>query len=215
MTTRIKLYNKSLGFVGGQRLHSTTGLTENVTTRYELDAVYDDALQYMLEQAAWKPFLRSVRIEADPDIDPGFGHQYGYSIPSDYVRLAGISNDEYFTPGNEPDYTEENGYFFLNVDQFYLKYVSNGVNYGLDLAKYPQHYCEALAAWMAYKCVLPISGDRGDRNDILAQHNRALNISKRLHALSDPVKLKPAGRWAMSRGGGFRPGFKNGRIGNY
>ncbi len=93
--------------------------------------------------------------------------------------------------------------------------MSNGANYGLDLGLYPQHYTEALAAWMAYKCVLPISGDRGDRNDILAQHSRALSVSKRLHALSDPVKLKPAGRWAMSRGGGYRVGFRNGRMGNY
>lgn len=212
MTTKIKLYNKALGFIGGQRLHPTTGLTETTATRYELDAVYDDALQYMLEQAAWKFALRTVLIEADTGIDPGFGLAYGYTIPTDYVRLAGISNDDYFTPGNEPNYAEENGYFFASVDQFYLKYVSNDASYGLDLALYPQHYTEALAAWMAYKSVLPITGDRPDRNDILAQHNRALSISKRLHALSDPVKLKPPGTWGPSRGGHRRTGFRNGRM---
>ena len=215
MVTKISLFNRAIGFIGGRRLHPTTGLTEAVTTRYELDAVYDSSLQYMLEQANWKFALRAVLIEADPDIDPGFGLAYGYSIPTDYVRMAGISTSEFFEPGLEPDFGEENGYFFASVDQFYLKYVSNHADYGLDLGLYPEHYNEALSAWMAYKSVLPISGDRGDRTDILAQHNRALAVSKRIHALSDPVKLKPSGRWTQSRGGGFQVGFRNGKMGHY
>ncbi len=100
MTTQIKLYNKALGFIGGQRLHSTTGLTETTATRYELDAVYDDAKQYMLEQAAWKFALKTVLIEYDTGITVGFGLQYGYPIPSDFVRLAGIRRTATSSPAS-------------------------------------------------------------------------------------------------------------------
>lgn len=212
MTTKIKIYNDALGFIGTQRLHSTTGLSENVSSRYELDDKYDNALAYMLEQASWKFALRTSELSPDADITTTFGPLYPFSIPEDYVRLAGISTTGDFVPGSEPDYREENGYWYSDCSLIYVRYVSNGATYGLDLGAYPQHYQEALAAWLAYKTVLPISKDRGDRNDILAQHNRALNISKRLHAISDPVLLKPPGSWTMARGGMRGPTFRNGRM---
>lgn len=214
MVTKIGIYNASLGFIGTERLHDSTGLTENVKARYELDREYDGALAYMLGLAGWKFAIRSSELTADSGIEPGFGLEHAFAIPTDFVRLAAISTNGDFSPGSEPEWMEENGRWYSSSETIYVRYVSNGVTYGLNLGLYPQYYVEALAAWLAYKTVLPISRDRGDRNDILAQHTRNLAIAKKLHALDDPVKFKPPGSWTTARNiVGGRPWFRNGRIG--
>lgn len=213
MVTKISLYNGALGFIGTERLHDTTGLTENVKARLELDREYDGALAYMLGLAGWKFAIRTSELTADTSIDPEFGLEHAFAIPSDFVRLAAISTTGDFVPGSEPEYQEENGRWYSSTDTIYVRYVSSGVTYGLNLALYPQYYVEALEAWLAYKSTIPISRDRGDRNDILAQHQRNLKIAKGLHALDDPVKFKPPGTWTRSRMGPGRTWIRNGRMG--
>lgn len=212
MVSKLEIYNGALKYVGTERLNITTGLTENVAARFELDREYDGAIKYMLEQAGWKFALRTVEITADPDIEPDFGPVNVFAKPDDYVRLAGISTGGDFEIGTEPEYYEEGPYFYSSNATLYLKYVSSGDDYGLNLGSYPQHYCEALFAWLAYNIVLPVSKDRNDRNDILAQHKHHLNTSKRLHAISDPVKVKAPGNWVRSRLGFRGPNFRNGRM---
>lgn len=199
MTDKLSLYNSALGYIGTERLNNTTGLTENVASRHELDREYDGALRYMLEQAGWKFALRSVELTADPDIEPNFGYEHVFARPTDFVRLAGFSTNGEFLVGTEPDYYEEGPYFYSSNETIFLRYVSDEDDYGMNLGQYPQFYIEALAAWMAYKTVLPISKDRGDRNDILAQHKSHLAVAKRLHAISDPVKVRAPGSWVQSR----------------
>lgn len=212
MATKLQIYNRALSFIGTQRLHPTTGLTEDVASRYELDDKYDQALSYMLEQGLWKFAIRTSEMAQDPDLIPSFGPKYAFSIPSDFVRLANISTDEYFAPGSEPDYVEENGYWYSDNDKIYIKYVSNGSAYGLDLGQFPENYTQALCLWLAYNTVLPISKDRGDRNTIFQQYEAALSTARRLNAVDMPVKGKPPGRWVRSRGIRQRVTFGNGRM---
>lgn len=214
MTTKLKLYNKALGFVGTQRLAS---LTEDVTARYELDAVYDDALQHCLEMGNWKFAIRSARLTYDSDLDPGFGLAYGYTMPSDFVRLANISDDEYFRSEID-DYVEENGYWFTDRAQMYVRWVSNGPSYGLDLGKYPENYARVVACHMAIEAALPISKDRGSRADLINEFQAIiLPRAKRLDAIDERVKRKPAGRWSRARflNGAARVFIRNGRMGGF
>lgn len=206
MTTKLKIYNLALAtFVGTQRL---ANLTENVASRHALDAVYDSSIQYMLEQGIWKFALRAAQLTKDVTA-PTLHREHAFTIPADFVRLARISSDDRLD-AELLDYREANGKWYTNVDPIYVEYVSNDAAYGLDLDLWPANFEQAVASWMAYQSVLDISKDRGDRADLLKLHQLTLNNAKRLDAVDEAVKRKPAGTWARSRGFGAINGTRRG-----
>ena len=208
MVTKLQLYNGALSHIGTTRL---ADLTVNEGPRYELDAVYDHCLQFMLEQGLWKFAKRTARLEPDADYEPDFGPAYAYTMPTDFVRLAGIATDEYFR-SELLDYREENGVWYTDSSLIYVSWISNGAEFGLDLGLYPSNYVESLQAYMAFKTTLQISKDRGDRNTIYQYFQRFLAQSRRLDAVDEAVKWKPAGSWGQSRGGSPCVNFRNGRM---
>jgi hypothetical protein len=200
MTTKQKLYDIALGtYVGTQKV----SLAENVGSRNALDAVYDSALLYMLEQGLWKFALRTVNLT--PLRSAAAAHrQYAYPLPEDFVRLARISPTQRLGLNDQlEDYVEENGFWLTDVNTLWVQYVSSDPDYGLNLDLYPANYEQAVASWLAYQSTLSINKDRGDRSDLLKLHNLTLSNSRRLDAVDEAVKQKPAGRWPRARGWGF------------
>lgn len=200
MTTRLKIYNLCLGtYVGTQML---ANLTENVASRHALDKVYDSGLEYMLEQGLWKFALKTVNLTTLRQ-DTAIHRQHRYPMPSDYVRTAGISSTPRFDSrqGFE-DFEEENGFLYSDSNSLWLQYVSKAETHGLNLALWPANYEQAVASWLAYQSALPISKDKGDRADLLRLHQLTLSTARRLDAVDEAVKSKPAGRWPRSRGWG-------------
>lgn len=197
MTDKLALYNLALGtYVGTQTL---ARLTENVASRLALDKVYDGALPYMLEQGLWKFALRTVNLTDDRE-DAAYHRQYRFPIPEDFVRLAGIGPTPRFGPFE--DFEEENGYFYTDSNVLWIQYVSKAETHGLNLDLYPANFEQAVASWLAYQAALPISKDKGDRADLLRLHQLTLANARRLDAVDEAVKTKPAGRWPRSRGWG-------------
>src|SRR5690242_8504620 len=93
MVDQLSLYNRALRHLKVRRL---ANLTENTLARNELDAVYAEVLQAMLEKAGWKFAIRTSQLTADPNIDPAFGLSYVYALPDDFVRWAAICVDDMF-----------------------------------------------------------------------------------------------------------------------
>lgn len=185
----------ALGHLGPVRLSS---LNENRPDRKELDAVFPGVKQGMLERGLWYFALRTAEFIVDPDIDPQFGLPYAFSIPDDYVRLRKISPDADQTTEDE-SFQREGRHIYSNHAQLYITYVSNHQNYGGDLGKFTQLYAEAFAAELAYQSGLPITKDRGSKNDLMIVKQRMLVQAKRLEAVDERVKTKRASSWVQSR----------------
>ena len=138
-TDRLKIYNGALQIIGDRRL---AGLSENVKARHELDAVWQDGgVQYCLEQAQWNFAMRTAMITYDPDVDPAFGYQHAFEKPTDWVNTSAVCQDEYY---NVPllQYADEVGWWFADITPIYVKFVSNGDDYGMNLAKWPYSFTE-------------------------------------------------------------------------
>lgn len=209
MTTKLKLYNRALSHLSTVRL---ANLTEDRKERYELDAVYDESLQEMLEKGLWKFATRASKLEADPGIEPSFGPAYAFAIPTDFVRLTAMCSDPNFKV-EVRDYVEENGVWYMEIDTVYVRYVSNHSTYGLNLGLYPENYCAALGTHMALRSALPITRDKATRNDLVLLNDRYLASARRLDAVDESVKRKPVGRLVGSRlGFNSRPDFANGKV---
>jgi hypothetical protein len=193
MATKLGIYKGALRLLGPHELASTS---DDRPERYQLDDAYDDAVAYMLEQGLWNFAMRSATVTESGTPIPGW--DYAFSKPSDIVRLAGISFEPSFMQGFE-DYQDQNGKWYANVDTLYVRYVSNNASYGLDLDKWPPTFAKALSAYLAFESGLPISGDRGNRNDIFSLHKSLLARAKTLDAFDESVKRDPAGRLVRTR----------------
>lgn len=212
--TKLGLYKKAASFLATT---PPASLSETTEVRVKLDNVYDDALLACLEMGNWKFAIKSALYEPDGDIDPGFGYQHVYPIMSDFVRLVAISSDERFKT-EISDYQEENGYWYTDEPQLYLRWVSSHTSYGTNVGLFPANYARVVACYMAIESGLPILKSRGERNDLIAEfQNIILPRAKRLDAIDEPIKRRPAGSWSTSRfrNQAQRTYVRGGKIGGF
>lgn len=195
-TSKLSLYNGALRLLGERRLSS---LTEDRPARHYLDAAYDDGLiDYLLEQGQWNFATRSVELTNDSSITPEFGYQYGFAKPTDYVRLAALCLDEYFkAPLNE--YSDEQGYWFCDYDTLYIKYISNDVDYGLDLSLWPQTFVRYAQAELADRVKEEVTGNDGKYERIKKALKDARVDARSKDVMNRPVRFQPAGTFVKAR----------------
>jgi len=203
MATKLELYNKALvTYLGTRRLASEV---ENVAGRFALDAVYNQALLYVLAEANWKFATRSTKLLADGSITPAWGLKYGFTLPDDYVRLAAISASPDFTDELD-DYRHADHLIYSNSTSFYVEYVSKDPAYGLNIGAFPPAYAEAVGAWLAVACGLEVTKDRGTRADVEVLYKQRVARAKTQDAIEDRVKRAPPGRFLRARFGNWRRG---------
>lgn len=206
MATRLELYNNAL-LICGERFLSA--LTEDREPRHLLDHVWDnDGVKKCLESGQWKFAMRAVRLDYDTAIDPEFGYRRAFSKPSDWCTTCAVCTDEYF---NAPltQYVEETGYWFCDLDELYVRYVSNDSSFGGDLSLWPAKFEEYVAAFFASKIIRKLTSDRakveeilgsdltGEKNGILAASRK---MAKSHDAMQGPTQFPATGSWVASRG---------------
>ncbi len=213
MTTRLLMYNEALQLCGER---SIDDLTENREPRYLLDHVWDNGgVDTCLADGQWKFALRTVLLDYDPNLTIDFGFKRPYAKPSDWVITSAITSDEYF---NTPllRYVDEAGYWYADIDQMYVKYVSNDATYGGDLSAWPQTFGDFVASHFASKIVQKLTSDKQKRADVLMERKERLKIARSRDAMADPTKFPPEGGWNSSRrrGGSRRDiGNRNNLVG--
>lgn len=203
MATKLSLYNEALRILGERNLAS---LTENREPRRLLDAVYDaGAVNYCLEQGQWAFAMRAVKLEYSPSIVMGFsgGYSRGFEKPTDYVRLAAFCTDARFTSPTIY-YATEAGFWFADVDEVYVKYVSNNTSFGKDLSLWPETFTRYAASYLAVEIVerLTQNSAKWDQTYKLAKQRLREALSK--DAMEGPTRELPTGSWANARAGGSR-----------
>jgi len=113
--------------------------------------------------------------------------------------------------GGRPDDYEITGpgkTLYSDHDTIYLKYVSNGASYGLNLAAWPETFAEGVGHLLAASVALPITKSRDDRDNETKEAEKTIAQAKVRDAVDERVKTKPVGRLVRSRfryRGGTRP----------
>lgn len=210
-TSRLKLYNGALLLCGATTLHPSTGLSENREERRQLDAAWDnDAVRSCLQAAQWNFAIRTKEIPYTSDVEPSFGYPRAYLKPDDFVRTVAVCSDENFdTPLLR--YFDESDYWFADLDQIYVRYVSDDNAYGLDMAKWPYSFTRFVEAYLADQVCLKVTG--GDEKRILKverELEKRLRRARTLDAIEDPTLLLPQnGSWTSARRGWGGPAGRN------
>lgn len=210
-TDRLKLYNGAL-LICGER--SIASLTVNEETRRLLDLVWNDGgIRHCLEQAQWKFAMRASKFSYETSVTPDFGLKRAFAKPSDWVLTSAMCTDEFFrTPLT--NYADEIQFWFADLDEIYVKYVSDDADYGNNLAHWPATFTEYVKEYFASKVIMKITND-AERQDRIV-HPRTGSLARaRLEAMNKdamagPAKQPARGSWNRARQGGRAVGYYDG-----
>ncbi|NLS19903.1 hypothetical protein HGP16_25525 [Rhizobium sp. P40RR-XXII] len=205
MADRLAIYRGALRLLGPSNLAS---LTEDRPEKLALDGAWTDAVNFMLEQGMWHFAIRTAQLQPDTDVEPLFGFDYAYAKPEDWVRTVSICYEPTFREGIR-QYEDETSYWHTSWSTLYVRYISNDDAYGWNIGAWRVHFAKALEAYLAFECGLPISSDKGNRNDLYTLFKSRLQDAKTKDAVDERVREKPPGRWTRSRQQGY-PGSRRG-----
>jgi hypothetical protein len=200
--TKLDLYNGALLELGVRRLAS---LTEETEARRVLDDYYTKVLDYCLEAGSWNFAIRSVQIDSDPDVETEFGLQYVFSKPDDWVRTLALSgSDTFYAPLLDTEYKDETEYWLSSSDPIFVRYISNDVDFGLNLSRWPGTFTRFVELELASRACRRLTSGSGDKERI----DRDLKIAKRnalnKDVMNEGIKFAQHGSWVASRYGGSR-----------
>ncbi len=195
MADRLAIYRGALRLLGPSNLAS---LSEDRPEKLALDAAWDDAVNFMLEQGLWHFAIRAAQLQPDEDVEPLFGFDYAYSKPEDWVRTVSICYDPSYRESIR-EFEDETQYWHTSYSAIYVRYISNDEAYGWNIGAWRQHFAKALEAYLAFECGLPISSDKGNRNDLHSLFKSRLQDAKTKDAVDERVREKPPGCWTRSR----------------
>lgn len=200
MTTKLAVYNLALGHLGERKLAS---LNENRESKRVLDDFWDQVVAECLAEGLWNFACRTVMLNNDASVEPAFGLAYAFSKPDDWVRTVEISEYEMFTWPLE-DYRDEGGYWYAGVTPLYVRFVSNGISFGLDLSLWPANYTGWTALRLAEMSCSRITGARDalqGADGITRRAGKAKLKAKSTDAMNEPSRRPPAGAWSRARRG--------------
>lgn len=201
-TNRLQLYQDALLLCKEKFL---AALTDNVESRRLLDNVWaSDGIQYCLEQGQWQFAMRTQRIDYDPNVTTQFGYRYAFDKPADWVLTSALCSDERFiSPLTQ--YSDETDYWTADITPIYIKFVSNDVQFGNNLSRWPASFTDYVAAYFASQIVGKLGKDEKTRDAILHPRtgilDRALLVAKNRAAMTQGTKYPATGSWVKARRG--------------
>lgn len=213
-TSQLTLYKGAERFAG-QRTIATLSDTanENLET---LNEIWDEnARDHCLSLGLWNFATRTQQIEYNSSIDPDFGFQRAFTKPSDWIRTNTIASDEYFTaPMTDPEYVDEQSYWFADIDTIYVRYISNDASYGYDLSLWPPTFVKFVESYLGYMLAERITADLQTLESLEKKMGDRLVMARSNDAMNEGVKFRPQGRWVRARrGGGGSRGSRSRLIG--
>lgn len=197
--TQLSLYNGALFLLGQGSLSSTS---EDRETRRALDNVWNRrAIDYCLRQGLWNFAVRTAKFTYDSSISPDFGFPCAFAKPGDWVKSVMIASDDRFQvklTGNA--FRDEAGYWWSDLQELYIRYVSNDSDYGTDYTLWPpdfERFVEAYLAKMGGPRITGVSAERLRTAEAIYDKFEAQ--AKSADAADDGSSPAPNGTWARSR----------------
>jgi hypothetical protein len=198
MVGKLSLYNGALRVLGERALAS---LTESRESRRALDEAYDSTLAFCLEQGQWNFAIRSIEAIPTPNIAPAFGYANAFTKPEDWVRTVGLTTDDLFrVPLLE--YTDERGYWYADQDVIYVRYVSNSIDYGMDLSRWPASFQRYVELSLANDVCERLTQNASKKESLERDLRRAAVNARNKDAMNEASIRPPPGSWITARWAG-------------
>lgn len=201
--SKLTLYNGALRELGQRKLSS---LSEDCPARRYLDDAFDDNLiDYCLSQGFWHFATRSSLLEDIPSITPSFGYRYAFEIPDDFLNLVNICYDEYFKSTIQ-EYSLEAGIIYCDVDEIYIRYISNDSNYGGNFSLWSSAFNNFVKKKLAIDVCEILTKSSTKLDKLEKDLEKLRKIAQNNDLRNKPPVMPSSGSWVNSR---FSSGFQN------
>jgi len=205
VATQLSIYNGACQAIGERVLQPASAganfSNEKRESRRALDDVWDrGGVRTCLSMGLFHFASRGVQWNFDPDITPPFGYQCAFQIPQDWVRWMMVCQDPYFS-APLLQYTDEASYFYCDLQQLYVKYVSDDPRFGMDMSKWPDNFQRYVELYFGEAISIRINGDEKKRLDVEKRRDAALAKSKSTDAMNEATSMLPPGMWRQARHG--------------
>lgn len=182
--TKLSLFQDALRLIADARLAT---ITDDVESQYALSDAWDEAVSFCLRQAPWRFALNTASLVAGGS--PVAGYAYSFARPSDWLRthtIAIIGPDGREHP---VDLREQGVTISANVAALSMRYVGIGyANPELADNPWPEHFAQAVAAYLAFLVVERVTGERAATTRFSQLFNQLLGEAVRIDAV-------PEDRW--------------------
>jgi hypothetical protein len=195
MASKLGVYNSALLLLSSRSL---TALTDDTANRRYLDAAYADAVALCIEAAYWTWAMRTSQIDKSVSVVPTFGLANAFAKPTDWVRTYRISDNE-MMQAPVFDLVDEGGYWYSDADPLYVKYVSNDATYGNNLSLWTATFADYVAARLALKACISITGSDSKLDDLVKYEKSALQKAADKDAMNEPPAFPARGSWVSAR----------------
>lgn len=200
MASQLGLYNDALSHFGERKLAS---LAEAREPRRALDDVYSTVIVECLAEGFWRFARKSVQLNADDALNPGFGEAYAFVLPPDVVRIYEVTS----TPngGNFDNWVNEGGVIRSDWTSLYVTYISNDPNFGLNIAGWPPMFAKFVGVRLAERIATRITQDAAMIDAIEKRARKFRGRALSVDATDGPSRQMPLGTWMQSRFGNVAP----------
>lgn len=201
MTSKLTIYQGACAAIGSRKLAS---LTEDRLTRRELDGVFSrGGIRTCLKMGQWNFAMRTVELDYSPSVEPDFGFRRAFDKPTDWIRTCGVAADEHFK-NQLTDYMDEAGFWYADLDTIYVRFVSDGTDYGLDYSKWPEDFTRYVEAWFGLQIHDRVVNNANKKEQLKDEVKKLLAGAKARDAMDEAAVFLPAGTWSTSRRGRSR-----------
>ena len=139
---------------------------------------YDETRRDVLAEHTWNFALKRVQLPKDAT-DPAFGYGARYLLPSDYIRLATIGNED----NPEVDYKVEDGYILCDISApLDLRYVYNVE----DVTKFSPKFIQCFARKLKANLVYDMTGNRTMQQEAELEYLEYLSMAKGVDGQESP-----------------------------
>lgn len=205
IATQLSIYNGACSAIGERQLQPASPganfSNENRESRRALDDIWNrGGVRTCLSAGLWNFAARGAQWNFDPDITPPFGYQCAFQIPKDWVRWMFVCTDPYLS---QPllQYTDEGSYFYCDLQQLYVKYVSDDPRWGMNLAAWPDNFQRYVEHYFGEAICIRITDNEKKRKDVEGIRDIFLRKAKSTDAMNEATSLLPPGAWSQARRG--------------
>lgn len=139
--TKTTVFNRTLVLLGKERI--TSWQDEKHAPRVLRD-MYDETLDYMLEQHPWSFAKASTELADSGAVSTGDGWTYRYALPVDFLNVVTINNTD-VTNRLDQFYEIRGQELFSNESQVFMTYIFREEIVGRWTAKFMNAFSYALA----------------------------------------------------------------------
>lgn len=197
MADRTSIVNLALLDVGVAP--SVESWDEDSTEAEYARAAWDQAVAEALVAHSWLFATKQAQLQRY-GTDPSARYEYAYNLPSDYVRLGAISdNDTMYPPLRDYRPFAVDGLLMIgaSAEEVWIEYIYNAPEVG----RWPPHFIKFLSAVLAVPLSNAMKTVRQDLDKVVTQR---LAHAKSIDSLQLPPREPPLSNWQLAMRGGRR-----------